>query len=106
MRIGQHIRAVLDTLNNWKNPFVEQLVEFFRAGRSAYVFVVGILLLLLAGIVMVATFDSREAQAAPSGWSKFVAATGSNQWVSCTFLLSAGCIVLSINYLPRLEGEG
>ena len=67
---------------------------------------VGLCCLILAGVMMVATFDSREARAAPPGWPAFVAATGSNQWVSCTFLLSAGSIIMSINYLPRLEGEG
>eukprot|EP00397_Hematodinium_sp_SG-2012_P064984 GEMP01093230.1.p1 GENE.GEMP01093230.1~~GEMP01093230.1.p1 ORF type:complete len:101 (+),score=21.05 GEMP01093230.1:36-338(+) len=79
--------------------------QFFQAGRSAYVFVAGVFLLVLAGVIILVAFDSREAKNAPAGWERIVAATGSNQWVSASFLLSAGCIVLSVNYLPRLEGE-
>jgi hypothetical protein len=54
---------------------------------------------------MGATMTSQEALLAAPGWERFVAGTGTNQFVSGTFLLSAGCIILSINYLPRLEGE-
>jgi len=89
----------------YRDKALASIYDFFQAGRSAYVFVAGILLIVFSGILMMATFDSREARAAPEGWQRFVAATGSNQWVSATFLLSSGCIVLSINYLPRLEGE-
>mmetsp|Transcript_73020 Transcript_73020/g.138071 ORF Transcript_73020/g.138071 Transcript_73020/m.138071 type:complete len:101 (-) Transcript_73020:151-453(-) len=98
VKIIAHVAAVRDSL-------VHGLFSFIHSGRSGYVFVCGICLLVLAGVLMVATFDSREARAAPAGWDRFVAATGSNQWVSCSFLISAGAIVLSINYLPRLEGE-
>mmetsp|Transcript_678 Transcript_678/g.1968 ORF Transcript_678/g.1968 Transcript_678/m.1968 type:complete len:102 (-) Transcript_678:104-409(-) len=89
-----------------RDSVVAAFFAFLHSGRSGYVFLCGLALLALAGVMMVATFDSREARAAPPGWEQFVAATGSNQWVSCSFLLSAGAIVLSINYLPRLEGEG
>jgi len=88
-----------------RDSVTESLFSFIHSGRSGYVFLAGFGLLVLAGVLMVATFDSREARAAPPGWDRFVAATGSNQWVSCSFLISAGAIVLSINYLPRLEAE-
>ena len=89
-----------------KDSILESLLSFFRAGRSAYIFICGLFLLITAGVILISTFESREARAAPPGWETFVAAAGSNQFVSCSFLLSSGCIVLSINYLPRLEGEG
>eukprot|EP00929_Paragymnodinium_shiwhaense_P002934 TRINITY_DN103277_c0_g1_i1.p1 TRINITY_DN103277_c0_g1~~TRINITY_DN103277_c0_g1_i1.p1 ORF type:complete len:102 (-),score=14.31 TRINITY_DN103277_c0_g1_i1:50-355(-) len=98
VKVIQHAVALRDT-------FVASFFSFLHSGRSGYVLLCGILLLALAGVMMVATFNSREARAAPPGWEQFVAATGSNQWVSASFLLSAGAIVLSINYLPRLEGE-
>mmetsp|Transcript_53264 Transcript_53264/g.105885 ORF Transcript_53264/g.105885 Transcript_53264/m.105885 type:complete len:104 (-) Transcript_53264:55-366(-) len=88
-----------------RDAIVNGFFSFLHSGRSGYVLLCGLALLALAGVMMAATFDSREAHAAPPGWQQFVAATGSNQWVSCSFLLSAGSIVLSINYLPRLEGE-
>mmetsp|Transcript_41021 Transcript_41021/g.89640 ORF Transcript_41021/g.89640 Transcript_41021/m.89640 type:complete len:102 (-) Transcript_41021:56-361(-) len=94
----QHVGLIRDS-------FVSSFFNFLHSGRSGYVLLCGLLLLFLAGVMMVATFDSREARAAPAGWEQFIAATGSNQWVSCSFLLSAGAIVLSLNYLPRLEGE-
>ncbi|KAF4686621.1 hypothetical protein FOZ60_004999, partial [Perkinsus olseni] len=62
------------------------------AGRSIYIFLCGVSLLVIGLIVMIATFDSREAAAAPPGWERFVAATGSNQWVSCSFLIAGGSI--------------
>ncbi|CAK9069926.1 unnamed protein product [Durusdinium trenchii] len=89
-----------------RDSVVSGFFNFLHSGRSGYVLLCGFALLVLAGVMMVATFDSREARAAPPGWERFVAATSSNQWVSCAFLLSAASIVLSINYLPRLEGEG
>eukprot|EP00747_Dinoflagellata_sp_TGD_P166670 gnl/TRDRNA2_/TRDRNA2_189817_c0_seq1.p1 gnl/TRDRNA2_/TRDRNA2_189817_c0~~gnl/TRDRNA2_/TRDRNA2_189817_c0_seq1.p1 ORF type:complete len:101 (+),score=12.96 gnl/TRDRNA2_/TRDRNA2_189817_c0_seq1:214-516(+) len=91
---------------SFRDTVVSNAFNFTHTGRSGYVLICGLALLVLAGVMMVSTFDSREARAAPPGWERFVAATGSNQWVSCSFLLSAGAIVLSINYLPRLEGEG
>eukprot|EP00933_Yihiella_yeosuensis_P004389 TRINITY_DN10875_c0_g1_i1.p1 TRINITY_DN10875_c0_g1~~TRINITY_DN10875_c0_g1_i1.p1 ORF type:complete len:102 (+),score=14.03 TRINITY_DN10875_c0_g1_i1:64-369(+) len=99
IKVVQHAAAVRDTV-------VSSFFAFIHSGRSSYVLLCGVALLVMAGVMMMATFDSREARAAPPGWEQFVAATGSNQWVSCSFLLSAGAIVLSINYLPRLEGEG
>mmetsp|Transcript_12921 Transcript_12921/g.40617 ORF Transcript_12921/g.40617 Transcript_12921/m.40617 type:complete len:102 (-) Transcript_12921:71-376(-) len=99
VKVVQHAIVARDKL-------VNGFFAFLHSGRSGYVLLCGLALLVLAGVMMVATFDSREARAAPAGWEQFVAATGSNQWVSCSFLLSAGAIVLSINYLPRLEGEG
>ena len=65
----------------------------------------GFILLGMGGVVMAATLTSQEAMLAPPGWPQFVAAAGTNQFVSSAFLISGGCIVLSINYLPRLEGE-
>eukprot|EP00971_Amphidinium_carterae_P214600 4258516-Amphidinium_carterae.1 len=88
-----------------RDYLVNAFFSFLSSGRSGYVLVCGMALVALACVLMVATFDSREAQSAPPGWERFVAATGSNQWVSCSFLLSSGAIVLAINYLPRLEGE-
>ena len=88
-----------------KENLVKNVFHFFQSGRSAYIFLCGLGLIILGVIVMIATFASREALAAPPGWQRFVAATGSNQWVSSSFLIAGGCIVLSINYLPRLEGE-
>mmetsp|Transcript_92221 Transcript_92221/g.144772 ORF Transcript_92221/g.144772 Transcript_92221/m.144772 type:complete len:101 (+) Transcript_92221:128-430(+) len=97
-KLVQHAAKLRDSL-------AESIFAFIHSGRSGYVFLTGVALLILAGVLMVATFDSREARAAPPGWDRFVAATGSNQWVSCSFLISAGAIILSINYLPRLEAE-
>ena len=88
-----------------KENIVKNVFYFFQSGRSAYIFLCGVLLIILGIMVMMATFESREALAAPPGWQRFVAATGSNQWVSASFLFAGGCIVLSVNYLPRLEGE-
>merc|ERR550539_1724142 len=95
----------LSNAKSFSDSFVASFFAFLHSGRSGYVLLCGVVLLGLAGVMMMATFDSREARAAPPGWEKFVAATGSNQWVSASFMLSAGAIVLSINYLPRLEGE-
>jgi hypothetical protein len=81
------------------------VVEFFQAGRSAYILILGIILIILGAVVMVASLGSQEALLAAPGWDRYVAASGTNQFVSSSFLISAGCIVLSINYLPRLEGE-
>lgn len=92
-------------LNAYRDKILTSIYQFFQSGRSAYVFLCGIALIILSGVVMLATFDSREAHSAPAGWERFVAASGTNQWVSASFLLSSGCIVLSVNYLPRLEGE-
>jgi len=99
IKVVAHASAIRDSL-------VSSFFAFLHSGRSGYVLLCGFMLMVMAGVMMVATFDSREARAAPPGWEQFVAATGSNQWVSCSFLLSAAAIVLSINYLPRLEGEG
>ena len=88
-----------------KDSFVRNVYQFFRAGRSAYLFLLGLLLLSLGVIVMKAAADSPEAAVADSGWPRFVATTGTNQWISGSFLISGACIVFSINYLPRLEGE-
>ena len=88
-----------------KENLVKNVFHFFQSGRSAYIFLCGLMLIMLGIIVMVATFESREALAAPPGWQRFVAASGSNQWVSASFLVAGGCIVLTVNYLPRLEGE-
>ncbi len=89
----------------FKQSLVKNVFNFFQSGRSAYIFLCGLALIVLGAMVMIATFDSRDALAAPPGWQRFVAATGSNQWVSASFLIAGGCIVLSVNYLPRLEGE-
>ncbi|CEL99594.1 unnamed protein product [Vitrella brassicaformis CCMP3155] len=83
----------------------DEIVAFFRVGRSFYVFVMGVVLIILSIILMAATFESKEAKAAAPGWERFVAATGSNQWVSSSLFLSCGCVVMAINYLPRLAGE-
>mmetsp|Transcript_94466 Transcript_94466/g.192273 ORF Transcript_94466/g.192273 Transcript_94466/m.192273 type:complete len:102 (-) Transcript_94466:89-394(-) len=100
------VKAPVQHVNALRDSVVSSFFSFLHSGRSGYVLLCGVGLMALAGVMMVATFDSREARAAPPGWELFVAATGSNQWVSCSFLLSAAAIVLSINYLPRLEGEG
>ena len=81
------------------------VLTFFRAGRSMYVLICGVLLIGLGGVVMYTSFMSRDAIAANGTWDIFVAAAGTNQWMSASFLISAACIILSINYLPRLEGE-
>ena len=80
-------------------------LTFFRAGRSVYVLVLGFIILALGIVVLITSVNSREAAAAPGGWDSFVAMAGSNQWVSGSFLVAASCIMLSVNYLPRLEGE-
>jgi len=80
-------------------------LTFFRAGRSIYVLVVGFIILALGILVLITSVNSRDAAAASGGWDSFVAMAGSNQWVSGSFLVAAACIMLSVNYLPRLEGE-
>lgn len=67
--------------------------------------VFGLALMGLGVVVLLASLQSREATAAIGGWDKFVAITGTNQWMSASFILSSACIILSVNYLPRLEGE-
>ena len=88
-----------------KGAIVGAILTFFRAGRSIYVLICGLGLFGLGVAVLVSSLSSREATAASGGWDTFVAITGTNQWLSASFLLAASCIVLSINYLPRLEGE-
>ena len=88
-----------------KGATVGAVLTFFRAGRSVYVLLFGLALMALGFVVLVASLQSREATAAVGGWDKFVAITGTNQWMSASFLLSSACIILSVNYLPRLEGE-
>ncbi len=83
----------------------EEISRFFQTGRSAFVLIAGIILLILGVVAMKAAMDSREAVSADPGWARFVAASGTNQWVSGSFLIAGACIVMSINYLPRLEGE-
>jgi hypothetical protein len=51
-----------------KESLVKNVFHFFQAGRSAYIFLCGLFLILLGIIVMMATFDSREALAAPPGF--------------------------------------
>jgi hypothetical protein len=80
-------------------------LTFFRAGRSVYVLILGLIILALGVLVLITSVNSREAAAANGGWDNFVAIAGSNQWVSGSFLIAASCIMLSVNYLPRLEGE-
>lgn len=80
-------------------------ITFFRAGRSIFVLVCGILILIAGLVVLFASFSSREAEAANPGWDTFVAVSATNQWLSGSFFIAAACIILSINYLPRLEGE-
>lgn len=92
-------------LKETRDSVFTNVFQFFQAGRSAYIFISGVGLLFVGVIVMIATFSSRDALASEPGWERFVAATGSNQWVSASILIASGCIVLSINYLPRLEGE-
>lgn len=70
-----------------------------------YVLLSGMLLIGFGACVLYASFGSQEALASTGGWNTFVAASGTNQWMSATFLFCSGSIVLSINYLPRLEGE-
>jgi hypothetical protein len=84
---------------------VGAVLTFFRAGRSIYVLLCGLTLISLGALVMYASFTSRDAAAAVGTWDVFVAATGTNQWMSSTFLIASAGIILSINYLPRLEGE-
>eukprot|EP00405_Crypthecodinium_cohnii_P041179 CAMPEP_0206564866 /NCGR_PEP_ID=MMETSP0325_2-20121206/23718_1 /ASSEMBLY_ACC=CAM_ASM_000347 /TAXON_ID=2866 /ORGANISM="Crypthecodinium cohnii, Strain Seligo" /LENGTH=86 /DNA_ID=CAMNT_0054067587 /DNA_START=38 /DNA_END=295 /DNA_ORIENTATION=+ len=73
-----------------RDALAEGVFSFLHSGRSGYVLICGLILIVLSGVLMMATFDSREARAAPPGWEQFVAATGSNQWVSASFMLSAG----------------
>lgn len=89
---------VRDTCKDWIRRNV-------RMGRAPYIAVLGVCLLLFAGVMLIATFDSREARAAPRGWPVFVASTGSNQWVSFCLFMAGGTLVLTVNYLPKLEGE-
>lgn len=84
---------------------VGAVLTFFRAGRSLYVLLSGVALLALGGVVIAAATQSTEALAAPGGWDTFVAIAGTNQWISGSFLVASACVILSINYLPRLEGE-
>jgi hypothetical protein len=81
------------------------IVTFFRAGRSVSLLVAGVILGVLGVCVLYASFGSQEVLASSGGWNTFVAAAGTNQWMSATFLISSGFVILSINYLPRLEGE-
>jgi hypothetical protein len=60
-------------LIRYKDQAVQNLLQFFRAGRSAYVFICGLLLIVLSGVIMLSAFYSREAKAAPPGWETFVA---------------------------------
>jgi hypothetical protein len=92
-------------LGKFRASTVGTAMNFFRAGRSVYVLVCGLIILTLGIVVLVSTISSREASAASGAWNVFVAMAGSNQWVSGSFLVSAAAIMLSINYLPRLEGE-
>ena len=92
-------------LSKFKGKTVGAILTFFRAGRSIYVLMCGIALLSLGLVVLLASINSREATAAIGGWNVFVAITGTNQWMSASFLLASACIILSVNYLPRLEGE-
>jgi hypothetical protein len=88
-----------------KGTTVGAILTFFRAGRSVYVLICGLALLSLGAVVLVSSLKSREATAAQGGWETFVAIAGTNQWLSASFLIASAGIVLSINYLPRLEGE-
>merc|ERR1712050_400867 len=81
-RPGPPMRAV-DNAVKVRDSLVSNLLSFLHSGRSGYVLLCGLALLVLAGVMLVATFDSREARAAPAGWELFVAATGSNQWMPC-----------------------
>ena len=92
-------------LSKLKGATSGAILTFFRAGRSIYVLVFGIALMALGFVVLAASLQSREAAAASGGWDTFIAITGTNQWMSASFLLSSACIILSVNYLPRLEGE-
>ncbi len=92
-------------LGRFKANTVGTAMNFFRAGRSVYVLICGMVILILGIVVLISTVSSRDAGAASGAWDTFVAMTGSNQWVSGSFLISSAAIMLSINYLPRLEGE-
>lgn len=92
-------------LSKLKGTTVGAILTFFRAGRSVYVLICGLALLSLGAVVIVSSLKSREATAAQGGWETFVAIAGTNQWLSASFLIASAGIVLSINYLPRLEGE-
>ncbi len=92
-------------LAKFKGNTVGAVLTFFRAGRSIYVLTCGVIILTLGVIVLLSSINSREALAADPGWDSFVAMAGTNQWMSASFLISSACIILSINYLPRLEGE-
>ena len=97
--------SVYKRLSKIRGSTVGAVLTFFRAGRSIYVLICGLALISLGGLVMYASFTSRDATAASGTWDLFVAASGTNQWMSATFLIASACIILSINYLPRLEGE-
>ena len=88
-----------------KSGTVGAVLTFFRAGRSIYVLLCGVIILALGIVVLLSSLNSREALASNSGWDMFVAMAGTNQWMSASFLISSACVILSINYLPRLEGE-
>ena len=92
-------------LSKLKGTTLGAILTFFRAGRSVYVLICGLALLSLGAVVLVSSLKSREATAAQGGWETFVAIAGTNQWLSASFLIASAGIVLSINYLPRLEGE-
>ena len=83
----------------------ETISRFFQSGRSLFVLIAGTALLILGIVAMKAAMDSRDAVSADPGWPRFVAASGTNQWVSGSFLIAGACIVFSVNFLPRLEGE-
>ncbi len=97
--------AIAERLQKLKANTIGTAITFFRAGRSMFVLGCGMLILLAGLVVLFASFSSREADAANAGWDTFVAVAGTNQWLSGSFFIAAACIILSINYLPRLEGE-
>lgn len=92
-------------LSKLRGTAVGAVLTFFRAGRSVYVLLCGLIILILGVVVLASSISSREAEAATGGWETFVAISGTNQWMSSSFLISSACIILSVNYLPRLEGE-
>jgi len=93
------------SLGRFRANTVGTAMNFFRAGRSVYVLACGLIILALGIVVLISTISSRDAAAASGAWDTFVAMAGSNQWVSGSFLIASSAIMLSINYLPRLEGE-
>ena len=106
-----------------KEKIADGLMSFFQ-GKSIYMFFCALALISLSFLVIMAARYSREARqpidpklgTGQSLWqapqeseywlADFTNLSSSNQFVAASFLLSGGCTVIAINYLPKVEGSG